>query len=72
MVEIQERYTERAVRAVKQEKSHVASCLKMMGEKLEALLEGIKDDWEQRKQWASRRESTRKWKTDMECITCHQ
>ena len=47
-VEIQEQYTKRAVRAVKQEESDMASCLKMMGEKLEALLGEIKDDRGQR------------------------
>ena len=56
-VEIQERYTKRAVRAVRQEESDMASCLRVMGEKLEALLGEIKDD----------RESTRKRKADMEC-----
>ena len=71
-VEIQELYTKRAIRAVKQEESDMASCLKMMGEKLEALLGEIKDDREQRKQWASRRESTHKQKADMECHTSHQ
>ena len=43
-----------------------------MGEKLEALLGEIKDDLEQRKQWASRRELTRKREADMECHTCHK
>ena len=43
-VDIQERYTKRAVRAVKQEESDMASCLRLMGEKLEALLGEIKDD----------------------------
>ena len=43
-VEIQERYTKRALQAVKQEESDMASCLKMMGEKLEALLGENKDD----------------------------
>ena len=31
-VEIQERYTKRAVRVMKQEESYMASCLKMIGE----------------------------------------
>ena len=44
MAEIQERYTKRAVQALKQEESNMASCLKTMGEKLEALLGEIKDD----------------------------
>ena len=48
-VEIQERYTKRAVRAVKHQESDMASCLKMMGEKLEALLGKIKEDREQQK-----------------------
>ena len=43
-----------------------------VGEKLEAVLGKIKDDREQRKQWTSHRESTRKRKADMECHTCHQ
>ena len=55
-VEIQERYTKKAVRALKQEESELALYLKVMGEKLEALMGEIKDDREQRKQWAARRE----------------
>ena len=70
-VKVQEWYTKMAVWAVRQE-SDRASCLKVMGEKLEALLGEIKDDREQRKQWVSRRESTRRRKADMECHTCHQ
>ena len=46
--------------------------LKAMGEKLEALMGEIKDDREQRKQWAARRESGRRRKADMECHSCHQ
>ena len=42
-VEIQERYTKKAVRAVKQEESELALYLKAMGEKLEALMGEIKD-----------------------------
>ena len=49
-VEIQERYTKKAVRAFKQEESELALYLKAMGEKLEALMGEIKDDREQRKQ----------------------
>ena len=51
--EIQERYTKKAVRALKQEESELALYLKAMGEKLEALMGEIKDDREQRKQWAA-------------------
>ena len=43
-VEIQERYTKKAVRALKQEESDMALHLKAMGEKLEALMGEIKDD----------------------------
>ena len=57
-VEIQERYTKKAIRALKQEESEIAFYLRAMGEKLEALMGEIKDDWEQRKQWAARRETT--------------
>ena len=32
----------------------------------------IKDDREQRKQWAACRESGRRPKADMECHSCHQ
>ena len=71
-VEIQERYTKQAVQALKQEESELALYLKAMGEKLEALMAEIKDDREQRKQWATRRESGRRWKADMECHSCHQ
>ena len=71
-VEIQERYTKKAVRALKQEESDVALYLNAMGEKLEALMGEIKDDREQRKQWAARRESSRRRKADMECHSCHQ
>ena len=71
-VEIQERYTKKAVRALKQEESDMALHLKAMGEKLEALMGEIKDDREQRKQWAARRESGRRRKADMECHSCHQ
>ena len=66
-VEIQVRYTRRAVRAVRAEESEVATHLKTMGEKFEVLLSEIKDDREQQKQWAARRESTRRRKADMEC-----
>ena len=71
-VEIQERYTKKAVRALEQEESDMALHLKAMGEKLEALMGEIKDDREQRKQWAARRESGRRRKADMECHSCHQ
>ena len=71
-VEIQERYTQKAVRALKQEESDMALQLKTMGEKLETLMGEIKDDREQRKQWAARRESGRRRKADMECHSCHQ
>ena len=70
-VEIQERYTKKAVRALKQEESDIALYLKAMGEKLEALMGEIKDDREQRKQWAARQETGRRWKADMECPSCH-
>ena len=43
-VEIQERYTKKAVWALKQEESDMALHLKAMGEKLEALMGEIKDD----------------------------
>ena len=56
-VEIQERYTKKAVRALNQEESDMALQLKAMGEKLETLMGEIKDDREQRKQLAARRES---------------
>ena len=71
-VEIQERYTKKAVRALKQEESDMALQLKTMGEKLETLIGEIKDDREQRKQWAAHRESGRRRKADMECHSCHQ
>ena len=61
-LEIQERYTKKVVRALKQEESDMALHLKAMGEKLEALMGEIKDDREQRKQWAARRESGRRQK----------
>ena len=57
-VVIQERYTKKAVPAVRPEEPDVATCLKTMGERLEALLGEIRDDREQRKQWAAQREST--------------
>ena len=72
MVEIQERYTKRTVRAVRTEESDVTTYLKVMGEKLEVLLGKIKDDREQQKQWPACRESTRRQKADMECHRCHQ
>ena len=59
-VEIQERYTKKAVRAFKQEETELALYLKAMGEKLEALMGEIKDNHEQRKQWVARRESGRR------------
>ena len=71
-VEIQERYTKKAVRALKQEESELALYLKAMGEKLEALMDEIKENREQRKQWAARQESGRRRKADMECHSCHQ
>ena len=69
---IQEGYTKKAVRALKQEESELALYLKAMGEKLEALMVEIKDDREQRKQWATRRERGQRLKADMECHSCHQ
>ena len=71
-VEILERYTKKAVRALKQEESDMALQLKAMGEKLETLMREIKDDREQRMQWAARRESGRRRKADMEYHSCHQ
>ena len=43
-MEIHERYTKKAVRALKQEESDMALQLKTMGEKLETLMGEIKDD----------------------------
>ena len=71
-VEVQERNTKKAVRALKQEESDMALHLKAIGEKLEALMGEIKDDREQGKQWAARRQSGRRRKADMECHSCHQ
>ena len=51
-IEVQQRYTKKAIRALKQEESEIALYLKAMGMKLEALMGEIKDDREQRKQWA--------------------
>ena len=65
-VEIQERYTQRAVWALRTEESEVTTHLKAMGERLEELIGEIRDDCEQQKQWAERRESTRQRKADME------
>ena len=48
-VEIQECYTKKAVWALKQEESDLASCQKIKGEKLEALMGETKDYREQRK-----------------------
>ena len=70
-VEIPERYTKKTVRALKKE-SEIALYLKAVGEKLEALMGEIKDDREQRKQWAACRETGRQRKADMECHSCHQ
>ena len=53
-VEIKERYTKKAVRALKQEESELALYLKAMGEKLEALMGEIKDDREQRSRGIAR------------------
>ena len=64
-LEIQERYTKKAVRALKQEESEIALYLEAMGKKLEALMGEIKDDQEQRK-------TGRRRKADMECHSCHQ
>ena len=55
-----------------QARGDIALYLKGMGEKLEALMGEIMDDWEQRKQWAARRETGRRQKADMECHSCHQ
>ena len=71
-VEVQERNTKKAVRALKQEESDMALHLKAIGEKLEALMGEIKDDRELGKQWAESRESGRRRKADMECHSCHQ
>ena len=60
MVEIQKRYTQRAVQAVRTEESEVATHLKAMGERLEALLGKIRDKRKQQKKWAARRESTQR------------
>ena len=60
-IEIQERYTKKAVRALKQEEFDKALYLKAMWEKLEALMGEIKDDREQRKQWAARQSGDGKW-----------
>ena len=54
------------------DESDIVVCLKIIGDWLEALLDEMKEDSEQRRQWASRRESTRHWKADMECHACHQ
>ena len=56
-VEIQEGYTRRAVRVAQMEENETTMYLKIMGDKLEALLGEIKD-CEQRNHWAARWEST--------------
>ena len=48
------------------EEPHVATCLKVMTERLEVRLGEIKDDREQQRQWAARQESTGWRKADME------
>ena len=71
-IKIQERYTQKAVRAARHEEPAVSAYLKVMGERFEVLLGEMTEDREQRKQWAARRESTRRQKADMEYHTCHQ
>ena len=66
-VEIQERYTKKAIHTARVEEQETATYLKLMGEKLEALLGEMKDDREQLKQRAARQESTKRRKADMEC-----
>ena len=61
-VEIQKRYRRKVVRAAKVEENETTGCLKVMGEKLEALLRELRNDREQRKQRAARRESSRRQK----------
>ena len=46
--------------------------LKVMGEWLEALFGEIKENREQRKQWAAQRELTLCRKAAEECHMCHQ
>ena len=53
-VEIQERYTKKAVRTARFEEQETVSYLKLVGEKLEVLLGEIKDD---REQWNQVEES---------------
>ena len=71
-VEFQERYTKKAVWALKQEESDMTLHLKAIGEKLEALMGEIKDDREATKKaisrenarptlWKDARETDRHW-----------
>ena len=71
-IKIQERYTKKAVHAARIEEPDMASYLKLMREKLEVLLGELRDNREQRKQWAARREMTKRRKADMECHAYHQ
>ena len=64
-VDIQEWYTKKAVQALKQEESEIALYLKAMGEKLKALMGEIKNDREQRKQWAACREMGQRRKAEL-------
>ena len=49
-VKIQERYTRKAVQAAQLEEPDMASCLKLLGDRMELLLGEMKEDREQRKQ----------------------
>ena len=53
-VEIQEQHTRKGVCAARVEKQETGTYLKLIGEKLKALLGEIKDNREQRKQWAGK------------------
>ena len=71
-VKIQKRYMRKDIQAARIEGQEIATYLGADGKKLEALLGEIKKNREQRKQWAAKRELTRRRKVDMECHSCHQ
>ena len=61
-VEIQERYTKKAVWAARVEANGSSTYTKLMGDKLGALLREMRED----------RKSSQKKAADMECHSCHQ
>ena len=73
VVEVQERYARKAVRAAKQEEAlDVNAKILDINKRMDQILTELNEEREQRKQATLRRDAARKRKEDCECHNCHR